>query len=210
MNYQIRGNAELLSGVGVAIVGSRKASGYGIRVAERLGEMIVSGTDNRLHIVSGFADGIDKAAHTGALKGNGNTVCVMAADLQYTKVPSEMRNLMTAENTAFVSQFRGKRWSGRQAMQRNDTIRRHARCVIVVESGITKSGTFAMGNLCLENDTPLFVISPRDLEISGENGNAELINRGGMEIRFDTIRKFQSIPFEDPYTWGDWVKKGLV
>ena len=73
----------------MTIVGARQASGYGLRVAERLGrDLAVAGVT----VVSGMARGIDSAAHRGALSGGGLTVAVLASgpDVVY---PASHRDL---------------------------------------------------------------------------------------------------------------------
>lgn len=68
----------------VAIVGSRRASPYGLEVAYALGrELSACGVP----VVSGLAFGIDSAAHEGALAGGGLTVAVMpsGADFAYPR-----------------------------------------------------------------------------------------------------------------------------
>ncbi len=65
---------ELMSAEPVAIVGARRASGYGLEVARSLGRGLGS---SGLPVVSGMAIGIDSAAHAGALDASAPTVAVL-------------------------------------------------------------------------------------------------------------------------------------
>jgi DNA processing protein len=73
----------------VTIVGSRRASSYGLGVAEELGRLLATAG---LVVVSGMARGIDAAAHRGALAGGGTTLAVLGsgADVAY---PASQRRL---------------------------------------------------------------------------------------------------------------------
>src|SRR5262249_1478126 len=73
-----KGTYEPPDEIAIAIVGSRKCTPYGVRIAERLGASLgrVGVT-----VVSGLARGIDAAAHRGALKAGGRTIAVMANGL---------------------------------------------------------------------------------------------------------------------------------
>jgi DNA processing protein len=63
---------------GVAMVGSRMTTHYGIEVARKLGYQLAY---TGVTVVSGGARGIDTAAHQGALSGKGRTICVLGTGI---------------------------------------------------------------------------------------------------------------------------------
>ncbi len=87
----------------VAIVGSRRATDYGRRLAERFARELV---EAGLTVVSGLARGIDTAAHLGALRGGGRTLACLGCgvDIAY---PPENRELAAqiAESGAVLSEY---------------------------------------------------------------------------------------------------------
>jgi DNA processing protein len=74
---------------GMAVVGARQASSYGLDVARALGRGLSAA---RVCVVSGLALGIDSAAHAGALEGPGRTVGVLAASA-HVPYPARGRQL---------------------------------------------------------------------------------------------------------------------
>ncbi len=99
----VRGEMREEDALALAIVGSRHATPYGVEAAERLAaELSARGVT----IVSGFARGIDTAAHRGALAAGGRTIAVLGSGVDVI-YPPENRKLVSRvlERGALVSQF---------------------------------------------------------------------------------------------------------
>jgi DNA processing protein len=88
----------------VSIVGSRDADTYGLEVADRFARVLAS---RGLVVVSGFARGVDAAAHRGALTGGGKTVAVLGCgvDVDYPRGQRRLAGRI-AESGAVISEFR--------------------------------------------------------------------------------------------------------
>src|SRR4051794_15540933 len=87
---------EMMAQPAVAVVGSRRASPYGLEIARSLSrELSACGVT----VVSGLALGIDSAAHEGALDAHGLTVAVMpgGADVQYPRSKAALHARIGAE-----------------------------------------------------------------------------------------------------------------
>lgn len=98
-----RGTLEETDACAVAIVGTRHASEYGMRVAARLaGELAARGVT----VVSGMAAGIDAAAHAAAIDAGGRTLAVLGNGVDIV-FPAENASLMhrIAQHGAVLSPF---------------------------------------------------------------------------------------------------------
>lgn len=143
-----RGRSDLLGRTAVAIVGARKATGLGLRMAENLGAELAV---REVVVVSGLAVGIDAAAHRGALSVGGDTVAVLGGGLDVA-VPYENRRLSRkiAERGCLLTEYppgaSARRWT---FPHRNRIIAGLSRIVIVVEGG-SRSGALITARLAAE------------------------------------------------------------
>jgi DNA processing protein len=71
---------------GVAVVGARRASPYGLEVGRGLGRGLAAA---EVTVISGMALGIDAAAHVGALDAGGPTIAVLASGADRAYPPSK-------------------------------------------------------------------------------------------------------------------------
>lgn len=99
----VRGTLEDHDALAVAIVGSRRATPYGLEVAAMLARDLAA---RGVTIVSGFARGIDSAAHRAALEAGGRTLAVLGCGIDVA-YPPENRRLAdeVAVRGALVTQF---------------------------------------------------------------------------------------------------------
>ncbi|HJS94370.1 MAG TPA: DNA-processing protein DprA [Solirubrobacteraceae bacterium] len=149
----------LVSGDPVAIVGSRRATPYGIEVARSLGRGLGSAG---LTVVSGMALGIDSAAHAGALDADAPTVAVLpgSADRPYPSGKRALHRRIVADGAAVseVGPDTGiRRW---MFLARNRIIAALAAMTVVVEAS-EYSGALVTARLAREVDRPVGAVPGR-------------------------------------------------
>ena len=178
----IKGQRNLLTSDGVAIVGSRNVSDTGIRVARKLASELANAG---LNVVSGYATGVDSEAHLGALAAEGTTTMVLPYGIKELRQKSAFREFDWQRDVLVVSQFDPDvKWLARNAMIRNKLVCGLSKAVVVIESGLERdaqgkmSGTFNTAQTALSMNLPLFVWIQNALTIPPK-GNADLIDLGG-------------------------------
>lgn len=175
-----RGRVDLLSSLGLGVVGTRRPTAYGIAVAERLSADLAHAG---LTIVSGLARGIDASAHKGALAAAGDTVAVLGcgADVIY---PQENRKLYSeiAAKGVLVSEFP----MGATAFPQNFPIRNRIISgisvgVLVVE-GAQYSGSAITAKLAIEQGREVFAV-PGNITSKLSWGPNLLIKQGAKIVQ---------------------------
>lgn len=140
----------------VAVVGSRRATPYGLAAAERLAFDLAQ---EGVTIVSGLARGIDSAAHKAALGGGGRTVAVLGCGADVTYPPEHRRlALAVAARGALVSEFPpGTPPLPGHFPRRNRLISGLALGVVVVE-GAGDSGALVTVDYALDQGREVFAV----------------------------------------------------
>jgi DNA protecting protein DprA len=175
----VLGDERILAGKSVGFCGSRSASDKGINVA-RLSAMKLSQLG--VNVVSGYARGVDMAAHIAALEGVANTIIVLAEGILNFKIKKEFSFAYDAKRCVVISEFSPRApWSIYNAMMRNKTIISVSDVMVVIETGM-KGGTFSAATDTLRFKKPLFVAQYAMPSQSAE-GNNFFIDRGATPLK---------------------------
>lgn len=164
---------------GVAIVGARKATPYGLQAAA-----IFAGWAARSGyvVISGGAVGCDQAAHRAALDNGGRTVAVMAggADVAYPRASGPLL-AEVARHGCVVSEHpwgsEPRRWCFRT---RNRIIAWLANALLVVEAGLP-SGTFSTADYMVEAGRDVLAV-PGSIFSQESRGPNRLLSQGATPV----------------------------
>jgi DNA processing protein len=175
----LRGDASLLRTLTVAVVGSRRPTPAGRRIAERIGQDLASAG---VVVVSGMALGIDGAAHRGALRAGGGTVAVLGSGPERA-YPAANRDLFREiiRTGLVVTEFP----PDEPALpfnfpRRNRIIAALSHGVVVVEAG-QKSGALITADHALDLGIEVFAV-PGSVEVEQACGTNRLIQEGAQLV----------------------------
>lgn len=174
------GRADLDDALPVAMVGTRRADGYGIRHTKRIARELA---EKDVCIVSGLALGVDAAAHWGALEAKGRTVAVLGSALDQL-YPRENRALMDQileTGGSVVSEYPPGIGPTRFSfVQRNRIVAGMSRGVVVTQAP-HKSGALSTVNYALEEGREVFAL-PGDIDRFGSQLPNKLIAEGAHPV----------------------------
>jgi DNA processing protein len=174
-----RGDLGLLARPCVAIVGTRRATAYGERVARELGRVLAQAGAT---VVSGLARGIDAAAHLGALDAAGGTCAVLGTglDVAYPRGHRRLQDTI-GERGLLLSELEPPNAAhGGSFPRRNRIIAALSAVTIVVEAGV-KSGALITAAHALEQNRTLAVV-PGPIDVPQAQGSNELLRDGAVAI----------------------------
>lgn len=176
----IYGETDLTDRFPVAVVGTRRASAYGLtHTREIAAELAQTG----VCVVSGLALGIDAAAHTGALDGGGRTVAVLgsALDKPYPQENEPLMRRILESGGSVVSEYApGTPPSRYSFLQRNRIIAGMCLGTLVTE-GPRRSGALNTATRTLENGREVFAL-PGNVDNPGAQLPNMLISEGARLV----------------------------
>jgi len=175
----LRGTYEPTDALAIALVGSRRSTPYGVRIAERLaGSLARVG----LTVVSGLARGVDAAAHRGALKAGGRTLAVTANGLAHVYPPEHVdlaRQIADAGALLSEMAMDQKPLAG-LFPQRNRIISGLCLGVVIVEA-TPRSGSLTTARHALEQNREVFAV-PGPVDSLSSHGCHRLIRDGARLV----------------------------
>ncbi len=182
-----KGDPAALGLPGIAVIGTRSPSRYGLQQAEYWTQKLVK---NGLAINSGLAYGIDARAHQTTLDHGGRTVAVLGSGIDQI-YPAKNISLAhrIAENGGLVmSEFLpGTQPDAGNFPERNRIVSGMSHGVLVVESGV-KGGSMITARLAIDQNREVFVVPHHLGYLKGEGCN-QLIREGQGKL----IQKLQDI-----------------
>jgi DNA processing protein len=163
----------------IAMVGTRHASAYGRRVAERLASSL---SRAGVTIVSGLARGIDAVVHRATLDAGGRTIAVLANGLQHLYPPehAELAKAI-ARQGALVSEAGLDAKPRRGAFPRRNRIISGMSLGVVVIEATPSSGALITARHAMEQGREVFAV-PGPIDTRNSRGCHQLIRDGAKLV----------------------------
>ncbi len=188
----VAGDPQVLNLPQLAIVGSRSATPGGVETAQQFARVLA---DAGIVITSGLAQGIDAAAHRGALSAVGQTIAVLGTgpDLNYPRQHAELAEQIRSHGALATELPPGTEAHKHQFPRRNRIISGLALGTLVVEAG-ARSGSLITARYAGEQGREVFAI-PGSIHSPLSKGCHQLIRQGAklVETANDIIEELGAL-----------------
>ena len=176
----------------LGVVGSRRCSTYGQNSASMLARDLAK---RGVTVVSGFARGIDAAAHRGALEAGGRTIAVLGTGLDeiYPRDHKKLAADILAQGGALVTQFPLRTPPVSENFPYRNRIISGLSLGIVVVEAAENSGSLITARLAIEQNREVFAV-PGNITSRNSFGTNYLIKGAGAKL----VQQWQDIAAELP------------
>lgn len=164
----------------IGIVGSRRCTAVGMQGARDISRVL---SEHGASVISGLAEGIDTAAHEGALTAQGYTLAVLGCGLNHNYPASNLRlrHQILNNGGGILSEFPpylpARTWN---FPRRNRIISGLSRGIAVIEASM-KSGSLITARYALDHDRDLFAV-PGSIRNPVSEGTNHLLKAGAIPI----------------------------
>lgn len=176
----------------IGMVGTRKASAYGLQVAEKLGNQIAG---CGALVVSGGADGIDTRALAGALETGSKVVAVLGsgADVVYPAKNKELFRRIEKQGCLITEYTPGTPAYGWNFKPRNRIISGLSAGVVIVEAP-ERSGALSTANHASEQGRDIYVV-PGNINNPNCAGSNQLLREHAMAVftGWDVVKEYAGL-----------------
>ncbi len=174
-----RGQLLAVTPPAVAIVGTRQASSYGLRVARAIATACARAGAT---VISGLARGIDGAAHEAALDAGGRTVAVLGTgvDVHYPRAHRALQEVIARDGLLLSELPPGATGHAGTFPRRNRIIAALADVTVVVEAG-RASGALITSDCALDLGRMVAAV-PNAIDLTGAFGSNALLKRGAEPV----------------------------
>ncbi len=202
------GDPGLLRRTQVAIVGTRAASVYGTEQAKRFAHRLAQAG---IHVTSGLAEGVDTAAHEGALlaasEGSGRTLAAVgtALDCLYPAGRKPLARDIARSGGLVLSEYPfGRHGDAKTFPQRNRLIAALSRATLIVETA-ARGGTLITADFAQDFGRALYAL-PGRADWPNFAGNHRLIREGAARLVTSPehiLEDFGELDLRDPLALGE-------
>ena len=176
----LRGDLKLFESNSIAIVGSRECTSYGFYKAYEFGKEL---SKKEICVISGLAQGIDTAAHLGAMHQKGKTIAVLGTGLNriYPKENEMLAESIIKNGGLIISEYELYQERKSENFPKRNRIMSGLSDGILVVEARKKSGTLITARYAKEQERKVFAL-PGNIDAINSSGTNELIKNGATVV----------------------------